>query len=68
MRAQAIDVGDGGGVFWTLRGCRAIGAELVETDSGGFRLQEGDADPADYAAVRPHLLRNVAAVRALLGG
>jgi hypothetical protein len=56
------------GVYWALLGARAIGAELTRTNNGWrLRSRESGQDP-DYAAVRPHLQRNVDALTNLLRG
>jgi hypothetical protein len=67
-RAAAIDADNGDGVYWALLGARAIGATVVPAPIG-LRLRSRDSgqDP-DYAAIRPHLQRNVDALTALLRG
>jgi hypothetical protein len=68
LERAGADVEDGDGLYWALLGARAIGAELVTTATGlRLRSRDGGQDP-DYAAVRPHLQRNVDALTALLRG
>lgn len=65
LEAAAAYRGDGAGVYWALRGARAVGAELV-TEPDGRRLRARPGCEADYAEVRLHLQRNAAILNALL--
>lgn len=64
--ALAIDGGDGDGVYWALLGARCMGAELGVTREGALRLRPRPGADADYAVVRPHLVRNTSALIGLL--
>lgn len=64
--AAARGTDDPDGLYWALRGARAIGAELSHAEDGGLRLRPRPDGEADYAAVRMHLVRHRDALSTLL--